>query len=198
MLELPENTLVIASHNPGKLTEIKALLGEFPYVIKSAADYELEEPEETEITFEGNATIKAKFVANATGLVSLSDDSGLVIPSLGCVPGVDSAYWGGPDRNYTKAYERIKIDLGEDKDPKAYLISVIALAWPQGEIKFFEGVCHGHISFPPRGEDGYAYDYIFVPDGYTETFAELGRGVKNKISHRANALQKLFSFLRNE
>jgi len=182
--------LVIASHNPGKVREIDALLGPYGIETVGAAALGLPEPEETGSTFEANAELKARAAAEASGLPSLADDSGLVVPALGGAPGIYSARWAGPAKDFHVAMERVQRELGE-KDRNAHFVAVLALAWPDGEIASFHGEVHGHLTWPPRGERGFGYDPIFVPDDSDNTFGELDPDLKHRISHRARAFEKL-------
>jgi XTP/dITP diphosphohydrolase len=185
-----ENKLVIASHNQGKIVEIGALLAPYRVEALGAAALGLPEPEETEPTFEGNAALKARAAVKATTLPALADDSGLVVPALGGAPGIYSARWAGPDRDFLLAMRRVRDELG-DKDASASFVSVLALIWPDGGEKLFRGEVHGTLSWPPRGENGFGYDPMFIPDGYSQTFGELPHAVKYAIDHRARAFQKL-------
>jgi XTP/dITP diphosphohydrolase len=182
--------LVIASHNQGKIVEIGALLAPYRVEALGAATLGLPEPEETEPTFEGNAALKARAAAKATGLPALADDSGLVVPALEGAPGIYSARWAGPDRDFTLAMKRVHDELGA-KDTSAFFVSVLALTWPNGGEELFRGEVHGALSWPPRGENGFGYDPMFIPDGYLQTFGELPHAVKYAIDHRARAFQKL-------
>ena len=182
--------LVIASHNPGKIVEITALLAPYGVEVLGAATLGLPEPEETETTFEGNAVLKAHAAVTATGLPALADDSGLVVPALDGAPGIYSARWAGPRKDFGFAMARVQRELG-DKDRAASFVSVLALAWPDGEQALFRGEIRGALSWPPRGDNGFGYDPMFIPEGYTETFGELSHGVKYAIDHRARAFQKL-------
>jgi XTP/dITP diphosphohydrolase len=182
--------LVVASHNPGKVVEIDELLGAYGIVTVGAATLGLPEPEETGDTFEANALLKAQAAATASRLVSLADDSGLVVPALGGAPGIYSARWAGPGKDFGPAMARVRQELGEGAQ-RAHFVAVLALAWPDGTEALFRGEAHGHLEFPPRGERGFGYDPIFVPDGYGETFGEMGPELKHKISHRARAFAKL-------
>src|SRR3954468_8948985 len=164
--------LVVASHNTGKVVEIEALLDPFGVKTIGAAALGLPEPEETGATFEENAALKARAAAERSGLVSLSDDSGLVVPALGGARGIYSARWAGPDRDFRLAMERVQRELGK-KDRSAHFVAVLALAWPDGEIDTFRGEVYGHLTWPPRGERGFGYDPIFIPEGYAETFGEI-------------------------
>src|SRR5437764_13157296 len=182
--------LVIASHNPGKVVEIEALLAPYGVATVGAATLGLPEPEETGATFEDNAALKARAAAEASGLAALADDSGLVVPALGGAPGIYSARWAGPEKDFRAAMERVHRELGE-KDRHAHFVAVLALAWPDGEIALFRAEVHGRLTWPPRGERGFGYDPIFVPDGYAETFGEIDPDLKHRINHRARAFEKL-------
>jgi len=182
--------LVVASHNSGKVVEIEALLKPFGVITLGAAALGLPEPEETGATFEENAALKARAAAEKSGLPALSDDSGLVVPALGGAPGIYSARWAGPGRDFFRAMERVQRELG-DRDRNAHFVAVLALAWPDGEIATFRGEVHGRLVWPPRGERGFGYDPMFVPDGYELTFGEIDPDEKHRISHRARAFEKL-------
>jgi XTP/dITP diphosphohydrolase len=186
----PGERLVIASHNPGKLDEIAALLGPFGIETIGAAALGLAEPEETGASFEENAALKARLAADAVGLPALADDSGLVVPALGGAPGIYSARWAGPDKDFSTAMARVQRELAQ-RDRRAYFVAVLALAWPGGELAMFRGEAHGQLIWPPRGERGFGYDPMFVPDGYDETFGEMGPEPKHRISHRGRAFAKL-------
>jgi XTP/dITP diphosphohydrolase len=186
----PGARLVIASHNPGKVAEIEALLARFGIEAVGAGALGLPEPEETGSTFEANAELKARAATEASGLPALADDSGLVVPALGGAPGIYSARWAGPNKDFRVAMERVQRELG-DKDRRAHFVAVLALAWPDGEIVTFRGEVYGQLTWPPRGERGFGYDPIFIPDGYTETFGEIDPELKYRISHRARAFAKL-------
>jgi XTP/dITP diphosphohydrolase len=186
--------LVIASHNLGKVAELEALLAPHGVAAVGAAALGLPEPEETETTFEGNAALKAHAAAKASRLPALADDSGLVVPALGGAPGIYSARWAGPKKDFRIAMERVQRELG-DKDRSAHFVAVLALAWPPnergGDEALFRGEVHGKLTWPPRGERGFGYDPIFLADGYDETFGELAPDLKDRISHRARAFEKL-------
>jgi XTP/dITP diphosphohydrolase len=182
--------LVIASHNPGKIAEIEDLLSPFGIATLGAATLGLAEPEETGATFDENALLKVRAGAAASGLVTLADDSGLVVPALGGAPGIYSARWAGPGKDFGPAMERVHRELG-DKDRRAYFVAVLALARPDGAEVMFRGEVHGHLVWPPRDTYGFGYDPMFVPDGYDATFGEMGPELKHKISHRARAFAKL-------
>jgi XTP/dITP diphosphohydrolase len=182
--------LVIASHNPGKVAEIGALLELYRVEAIGAGTLGLPEPDETETTFEGNAALKAHAAAKASGLPSLADDSGLVVPALGGAPGIYSARWAGPTKDFSIAIDRVQRELGA-KDRRAHFVAVLALAWPDGEEAWFRGEVYGQLTWPPRGERGFGYDPIFIADGYDQTFGEIDPELKHRISHRARAFAKL-------
>jgi XTP/dITP diphosphohydrolase len=182
--------LVIASHNRGKVAEIDALLAPYGIETVGAGALGLPEPEETGSTFDANAELKARAAAEKSGLPALADDSGLVVPALGGAPGIYSARWAGPTKDFRIAMDRVHRELG-DNDRRAYFVAVLALAWPDGEIATFRGEVYGQLTWPPRGERGFGYDPIFIPDGYTETFGEIDPELKYRISHRARAFAKL-------
>lgn len=188
--------LLIATHNQGKLEEIADLLSPFGVAVTSNAQHGLPEPDETETTFVGNARIKAHAGAQATGLPALADDSGITVDGLGGAPGVHTADWAeGPNgRDFVKAMTRTWTDLEACKaaEPRtAQFRCCLVLAWPDGHDECFEGIMSGRIVWPMRGDQGHGYDPIFLPDGYDQTFGEMDRWEKNKISHRADAFRKL-------
>jgi XTP/dITP diphosphohydrolase len=188
--------LVVATHNAGKLEEIQALLEPYGISVSSNADHGLPEPDETETTFAGNARIKAHAAAKATGLPALADDSGIEIDGLGGQPGVHTADWAeGPDgRDFVRAMTRTWEMLEEVAAPyprTARFCCTLVLAWPDGHDEIFPGVMAGEIVWPMRGNLGHGYDPIFQPDGYSQTFGEMDRWEKNRISHRADAFRKL-------
>jgi XTP/dITP diphosphohydrolase len=183
--------LVIASHNRGKIAEIAALLAPYAIATATAAALAIPEPEETGASFEENAALKARHAARRSGLPALADDSGLVVPALGGAPGIHSARWAGPQRDFRAAMELVWRELG-DGDPAARFVAVLALAWPDGHYECFRGEVEGRLVWPPRGDRGFGYDPIFVPDGYETTFGEMGGpdAWKHRISHRARAFDK--------
>jgi XTP/dITP diphosphohydrolase len=181
--------LVIASHNPGKVVEIEALLRPYGIAAVGAAALGFPEPEETGATFEANASLKARAAA-ASGLPALADDSGLVVPALAGAPGIYSARWAGPEKDFDPAMARVERELGGN-DRRAYFVAVLALAWPDGEVATFRGEAHGSLTFPPRGRRGFGYDPIFVPEGGALTFGEMDPEAKYRLSHRARAFDKL-------
>jgi XTP/dITP diphosphohydrolase len=185
-----ESKLVIASHNPGKIVEIGALLAPYKVAALGAAALALAEPDETEASFEGNAALKARAAMQATGLPALADDSGLVVPALDGAPGIYSARWAGPTKDFAVAMTRVNRELG-DKQRGASFVSVLALVWADGEEAMFRGEVGGTLTWPPRGENGFGYDPMFIPKGYDRTFGELPSAVKYAIDHRARAFAKL-------
>lgn len=186
--------LIIASHNAGKVREIAVLVQPLGIAVLSASEMNVSEPEETGKTFADNAIIKSENAMKATGLPSLADDSGLVVPALGGDPGIYSARWAGPDKDFSVAFERIRTELG-DKPADAHFVCALALSLPDKEPVVFEGKVFGNLTFPPRGEKGFGYDPIFIPNGYKQSFAELDAKIKNEISHRAEAFHKFIAYL---
>lgn len=181
--------LVLASHNGGKLAEFAAMLDGTGITLVSAAESGLAEPEETESDFAGNARLKAHAAARASGLPALADDSGFCVKALDGRPGVLSARWGGPERDWTAAMQRVHDEGGTalEADPAAWFICVLCLALPDGQDAVFEGRIDGSVSWPPRGSGGHGYDPVFVPRGDGRTFAEMLEVEKNAMSHRARA-----------
>ncbi len=191
--KLEPGKLVIASHNAGKVREIGDLVRPFHVEAVSAGALNLPVPEETQTSFAGNAGIKARAAAEATGLPALSDDSGLAVAALGGAPGVYSADWAGEPRDFFAAMDRVERELkvlGTD-DFSARFICALCLAWPDGHEEVFEGTVHGSLTFPPRGDKGFGYDPIFIPEGDTRTFGEFAPAEKHAISHRADAFRQL-------
>jgi XTP/dITP diphosphohydrolase len=182
--------LVIASHNPGKIEEITALLAPLAIDAVSAAALGIPEPEETGDSFEANAALKAKAAADASAQPAIADDSGLVVPALGGAPGIYSARWAGPAKDFRVAMQRVHRELA-DQDRGAWFVAVLALAWPDGDLELFRGEVAGKLVWPPRGERGFGYDPIFVPEGGVATFGEIDPVQKHRISHRARAFAKL-------
>lgn len=193
---LPHNTLVLATRNEGKIREIKVLLHSLQLKILTASDFKCDEPEETGSTFQENASLKAKALAHATGFAALSDDSGLVIPALNGQPGIYSARWAGPEKDFKGAMERIRKALENTTDRRAHFTCAIAIALPTGEIYLAEADAQGSLVFPPRGTKSFGYSPIFVPEGYDQTYGEMDFALKNKISARRKALDQVFETLR--
>ena len=196
-MKLAPGRLVIASHNEGKVREIRALLA--PYGIEpiSAKALDLPEPEETGTTFAANALLKAVSACDLSGLPALADDSGLCVEALGGEPGVYTANWAETERGTRDWYMAMqKVEdrlaaLGKDVSRRAHFVCTLALVWPGGSDALFEGRVEGTLTWPPRGERGFGYDPVFIPDGHTETFGEMDPAEKHRISHRADAFAKL-------
>lgn len=184
--------LVAATHNPGKAREIEALL-DGNYRIVTAGSLNLPEPDETESTFVGNAMLKARHAAEASGEVSLADDSGLSVAALDGAPGIFSARWAGPGKDFALAMKKVEERLEEvgSTDRRAWFTSALAVAWPNGPCVVVEGRIDGDLVFPPRGDGGHGYDPIFRPEGSDKTFAEMEDAEKDAISHRARAFARL-------
>lgn len=185
--------LVIASHNAGKVREIGELLAPLGVTARAAGALGLPEPEETEDSFAGNALLKARAAAAAAGLPALADDSGLAVRALGGDPGIHSARWAGPERDFAAAMAKVNRALGEAADRRAAFICALALARPGGAEAVFEGTVAGRLTWPPRGGRGFGYDPVFVPDGHETTFGEMEPAAKHAISHRARAFAKLLA-----
>jgi XTP/dITP diphosphohydrolase len=188
--------LLVATGNVGKMAEFRALLGPYGNTIHSLVDLGLDEPEETEFSFVGNALLKARAGAKASGLPTLADDSGLTVEALGGAPGIYTADWAetSSGRNFTVAMTKtweLMSAIGAPNARQAEFRCVLAVVWPTGEEKVFVGQIHGKIVWPKRGNIGHGYDPIFQPDDHIQTMGELSPEVKNRISHRANAFGKL-------
>jgi XTP/dITP diphosphohydrolase len=193
-VKLPRGSiLIVASHNPGKVREIKALLGPHGIEPVGAGDLHLPEPEETGANFSANAELKARAAADAGKHPALADDSGLSVDALGGDPGIYSARWAGPAKDFNLAMARVERELLEKKarDYSAKFVCALSLAMPHGEMKTFEGEVRGRLVFPPRGTQGFGYDPIFIADGETQTFGEMEPHRKHAMSHRARAFAKL-------
>ena len=192
LLLAPGTTLVAATHNPGKAKELIALLdGRFE--ILSAGSLNIPEPDETESTFVGNALLKARHAADLSGRIAIADDSGLSGTALDGAPGIFSARWAGPSKDFAEAMAKVEerlIETGSD-DRSAWFTSALAVAWPDGPSVVVEGVVRGDLTFPGRGARGFGYDPIFVPAGYDQTFGEMDPAQKDALSHRAVAFAKL-------
>jgi XTP/dITP diphosphohydrolase len=195
--------LVIATHNPGKLIEMRYLLAPYGVDAVSAGDMGVPEPEETETTFRGNARLKADASTKATGLPAFADDSGLVVEALDGEPGIHSARWAGPSRDFAIARQKVEDTLVArgaltPEQRRAYFISALCVTWPDGHVEEFEGRVDGTLIWPPRGDLGFGYDAMFLPDGYAKTFGEMSGEEKHGLppkgqglSHRARAFLKL-------
>lgn len=198
MWHFPDKQLVIASHNEGKVKEIKALVSPLGFRVTTARDLNLPEPEETGTTFVENSQLKAKEIAKASGLPSLADDSGLVIPALNGDPGIYSARWAEVtpgQRDFNFAIDKIGQLLAFRVNTPASMICVLSLAWPCGTCYSFSGEILGTLQFPQRGTQGFGYDPIFQPNGYATTFGEMEPAFKHSISHRAQAFSLFLKFL---
>ncbi|WP_037499985.1 RdgB/HAM1 family non-canonical purine NTP pyrophosphatase [Sphingomonas jaspsi] len=193
--------LVIATHNAGKLREIRDLLAPYGIECLGAAELDLPEPEETGNSFVDNAELKARQAADLAGLPALADDSGLSVDALHGNPGIFSARWAedqAGNRDFGRAMERVWREVeaaGPDAGHDAHFVCVLSLAWPDGSIESFEGKVHGTLTWPPRGDKGFGYDPMFIANGMTETFAEIDPAEKHAISHRAEAFKKLTAAL---
>lgn len=183
--------LVVASHNKGKLAEIDELLAPLGMDVVSAGALGLAEPDEPAPDFVGNARIKALAAATASGLPALADDSGFCVAALGGAPGVLSARWAGPSRDFGAAMARVNDELAEAIDRRAWFVSVLCLAWPDGHTQTFMGREAGHAVWPPRGANGFGYDAMFVPTGGVKTFGEMSAAEKNASNHRARAFAQI-------
>ncbi|MDE0390700.1 MAG: RdgB/HAM1 family non-canonical purine NTP pyrophosphatase [Rhodospirillales bacterium] len=192
--------LIVASHNAGKVREIAALLSPLGIEAVGAAALGLAEPEETGETFVANAALKARAAATASGEPALADDSGLVVPALDGAPGIYSARWAGPGKDFRIAMDRIEAELAargsEPVGAAAYFVCALSLGWPDGHCETVEGRVDGALTFPPRGPHGFGYDPIFVPDGHARTFGEMPPEEKQPLTHRARAFEQLVAVLR--
>jgi len=196
--KLAPGKLVIASHNEGKVREIRALLAPYGIEPVSAASLGLPEPDETGTTFVANAELKAMQAADLSGLPALADDSGLCVDALGGEPGIFSARWAGPSKDFGLAMELVEKNIADtavDGAPApsrdAHFVCALALAWPDGHVEWFEGRVDGILVWPPRGKNGFGYDPMFLPDGHIETFGEMDADAKHAMSHRADAFRQL-------
>lgn len=197
---LRNQKLVVASHNPGKIKEINELLGPYGVEAISAGSLGLPEPEETGTTFEANAVLKSEAAAQGAVMIALADDSGLCVEALDGDPGIYSARWAGPSKDFALAMRNVEEKLQalgatEPEMRRAYFVSVLSVAWPDGHVENFEGRVHGTLVWPPRGKRGFGYDPMFLPDGRSETFGEMDPDAKHEISHRAVAFRKLVDAL---
>jgi XTP/dITP diphosphohydrolase len=199
MRRLGPGKLVIASHNQGKVREISALLGPYGIEPVSAAALDLPEPEETGTSFVDNADLKARLAADLSGLPALADDSGLCVDALEGRPGIHSARWAGPDRDFRVGMERIWEEVlakGPEAGRDAHFVCALAVAWPNdGQCENFEGRVYGQLVWPPRGDKGFGYDPMFQPIGHDQTFGEMDPAAKHAMSHRADAFRKLVADL---
>ena len=185
--------LVLASHNPGKSRELAVWLAPHSVEALPAAALGLPEPQETAADFAGNARIKALAAAHASGFPALADDSGFCVAALGGAPGVESARWAGAAKSFSAAMARVHREAGDTTDRRAWFVCVLCVAWPDGYAETFEGRVDGEFVWPPRGERGFGYDPMFVPEGAAETYGEMDPALKAATSHRARAFTKLLS-----
>jgi len=183
--------LVIASHNPGKVREIGDLTRPFGVSAIAASELGLAEPVEDGATFQANAIIKARAATDASGLPALADDSGLAVAALDGAPGIYSARWAGPNKDFGDAMAKVEKELGDATDRSAAFMCALTLAWPDGHVETFEGRVNGVLVWPPRGEKGFGYDPVFQPDGHAITFGEMEPIEKHRMSHRAKAFADL-------
>jgi XTP/dITP diphosphohydrolase len=191
---LPGTRLVVASHNAGKVREIFDLVAPYGLSVVSAAELGLAEPEETGATFAANARLKAVAAASTAGLPALADDSGIEVEALGGAPGIYSARWAGPAKDFSVAMRKVAEDVKGrgawvKPGPTANFVAALCLAWPDGEVQVFEGRIDGHLVWPPRGAKGFGYDPMFIPEGRTLTFGEMEPDAKHALSHRARAFR---------
>ena len=191
--KIDNEKIIIASHNEGKVSEIKDLLKNYNLNIISSSELGIDEPEENGSSFEENALIKSSTTSKLSKTISISDDSGLCVNSLNGDPGIYSARWAGPYKDFLYAANKINKSLieKESKDLSAYFICVLAVSWPDGDYKTFKGRVDGTLTFPPRGNNGFGYDPIFIPKGYESTFGEMEPKYKHSISHRNKAFELL-------
>ena len=191
--QILKKNLVIASHNQGKVSEINELFETYEINLIPVSNFKLKEPVENGISFRENALIKARAASKQTGYIAIGDDSGLCINALNGNPGIFSARWAGPKKDFELAINRVKTALKGKTDNAAQFICGLALVWPDGHEDYFEGNVEGIIKFPPKGKNGFGYDPIFYPNGYNKTFSEFSLIEKNKITHRTKAFLKLAS-----
>lgn len=198
MRKIEPGRLVVASHNAGKVREIVSLLGPYGVQPVSASELDLPEPDETGTTFIANAELKARAAADLSGLPALADDSGLAVDALGGDPGIRSARWAGENKDFAAAMHKVWQEVeaaGPDAGHDAQFVCVLSVAWPDGEIRSFEGRVDGTLVWPPRGDAGFGYDPMFLPAGETLTFGEMDPTRKHAISHRAHAFRQLVDAL---
>jgi XTP/dITP diphosphohydrolase len=192
--------VIVASHNSGKVKEIKSLLKPYSFTIQSASDLKIKEPEETGKNFIENAILKAKFVSKKSGCIALADDSGLCVNLLDGEPGIYSARWAGKNKDFKLAIKKIekkliKLDPHSNIKYRSHFCCALALSFPNGQTISFQGKVYGQLQFPAKGLNGFGYDSIFVPNGYKKTFGEMNYAYKERISHRQKAFKKLKKYL---
>lgn len=186
-----DQRIIIASHNAGKVREIGEMLTPFGVAVSSAGELNLPEPEETGETFVENAIIKARATAGAADCPALADDSGLCVDVLGGAPGIYSARWAGPEKDFGFAMQKLLEATADFETCTAHFVCALSLCWPDGHVETFEGSVRGQLSWPARGDQGFGYDPIFVPNGHMETFAEMDPAQKHAMSHRADAFNQM-------
>ena len=198
--KLLDDEIVIASHNKGKIVEFADLFKDYKLNLSSSADYNIEEPEENGSSFAANALIKARTTMIGSGKIAISDDSGLCVDSLNGEPGIYSARWAGPKKDFAMAMAKIKEKLLEldTENTNEHFFCALAVVWPSEEYKVYEGAVHGNLNFPPRGNLGFGYDPIFIPTGFDISFGEMEPAKKHSMSHRAVAFDKLKKELLDE
>ena len=191
--QLTEPTLIVASHNEGKVREIRELLKVFAITVKSAGELDLPEPDETEETYTGNAILKAKAAAIGSGMPALADDSGFELMAINKAPGLYSARWAGPDKDFGFAMNKVNdaFIASGSKDTHCRFVCALSIVWPDGHDETVEGIIDGDFVWPPRGENGFGYDPVFVLKGETKTFGEVDPEWKHSVSHRAKAFAQL-------
>ena len=187
----PGTTLVLASHNPGKLAELVELLRPYQIDVVSAGALDLPEPPEDAPDFVGNARIKSLAATQVSGLPALADDSGFCVAALDGAPGIYSARWAGPDKDFAAAMARVHREIGQVSDRRAWFVAALCLSWPDGHAETFVGRVDGTAVWPPRGTHGFGYDPMFIPAGFTTTFGEMEAAEKHALSHRARAFAQL-------
>ncbi len=187
----PGGKLILASHNQGKVREIRELLAPYNAEVISAGELGLPEPEETGLSFVANAELKSLAAAMDAQMIAISDDSGLAVDALNGAPGIYSARWAGPEKDFGLAMRKIQNAMDDSPVKTARFICALSLAWPDGHCETVEGKVEGTLTFPPRGEHGFGYDPIFIPEGFDITFGEMDPARKHEMSHRADAFRKL-------
>ncbi len=191
MRRLEKGRLVLATHNPGKVVELAELMSPLGLEVVSAGDLGLDEPEETGLTFRANAELKALAAARASGLPALADDSGLCVDALDGAPGIYSARWAGPGKDFAVAMAKVNEAMGQEGPRTAHFVCALSVAWPDGHVETVEGRVDGRLVWPPRGDNGFGYDPMFVMDGQDKTYGEVPHHVKEADNHRARAFALL-------
>jgi XTP/dITP diphosphohydrolase len=195
MRRLEKGRLVLATHNPGKVVELAELVGPLGLEVVSAGELGLAEPEETGLTFKANAELKALAAAMVSGLPALADDSGLCVDALDGAPGIYSARWAGPGKDFAVAMAQVNEAMGQEGPRSAHFVCALSVAWPDGHVETVEGRVDGRLVWPPRGQNGFGYDPMFVMDGQDKTYGEVPRYQKEADNHRARAFRLLAAVL---